>query len=286
MPFNTLDQCESRIQSLTDANNDDVILTCPVISSCIREIELPRKASHPVTSFQWPWLIAGIGLSLPVICGIAAWQMLRRKRPLPTSSHIFDTESTLCSKINFQMSNPNQCLFKECSEPALPGFNRCLNHKNRSPCSVPNCPNQVYARYLCVRHGGKRVCAFENCNIYARGGQFCGKHGGIVNKRFCLVEGCKKQAHANQKCVRHGGGRFCKIDGCSYHSRSGGFCLKHQPSSPPKATQPESSESLDDEILDVIIKSKNKSNVLARPATVTVIDPFEMKILESLLGGK
>ncbi|KDO29733.1 hypothetical protein SPRG_04850 [Saprolegnia parasitica CBS 223.65] len=170
----------------------------------------------------------------------------------------------------------SQCLFNECAATALPGLQRCQQHKNRSVCSIPACPNQVYARYLCVRHGGKRVCAIANCPFYARGGRFCGKHGGNVLKRYCLVDGCSKQAHANQKCVRHGGGRFCKADGCSYHSRAGGFCLKHQPAEPATTT-----EMLDHAILDSILVNDAAPPTTQASAT---IDPFEMRILEDLLN--
>ncbi|OQS02371.1 hypothetical protein THRCLA_05245 [Thraustotheca clavata] len=195
----------------------------------------------------------------------------------------YDVVNQTHLEINFQMSNPAQCWFKDCTKPVLPGFNRCQVHKHRSPCSVPNCLNQVYARYLCVRHGGKKICAFKNCTIYARGGGFCGKHGGTVNKRFCLVEGCKKQAHANQKCVRHGGGRFCKADDCTFHSRAGGFCLKHRTTSSSEPAQTESNEVLDKAILECIINDEGDNEMLAQAAPDPDIDPLDMSIVESLL---
>ncbi|EQC42275.1 hypothetical protein SDRG_00014 [Saprolegnia diclina VS20] len=100
-PFGTLDQCQASIQGMVDFASDEFVLTCSSIAQCVMDAQRPRET--PAAAVNWPWIIAGVGLSLPVFCGLAAWHMLRKK-PLPTNSHIFDTESTLCSSYNSERS--------------------------------------------------------------------------------------------------------------------------------------------------------------------------------------
>ncbi|OQR94116.1 hypothetical protein ACHHYP_01689 [Achlya hypogyna] len=103
-PFTTLDQCQANIQGMVDFASDEFVLSCTSIAACVKDPPPVRRAP-PNSPLSWPWIIAGVGLSLPVLCGVAAWRLLRKKRPLPTSSHIFDTEATLCSSYNSERSS-------------------------------------------------------------------------------------------------------------------------------------------------------------------------------------
>ncbi|KAF0727097.1 hypothetical protein Ae201684P_015787 [Aphanomyces euteiches] len=120
----------------------------------------------------------------------------------------------------------NTCVFPTCHNAVTPGSSKCSLHKRRSRCSVPSCPNQVYARQVCVRHGAKPACNTPNCNRNARSGGFCSRHAPSTARK-CNEEGCSNVAHQRGKCVRNGGRRQCIVDGCQTHARKGGYCCRH-----------------------------------------------------------
>ncbi|KAF0712628.1 Aste57867_4764 [Aphanomyces stellatus] len=98
---------------------------------------------------------------------------------------------------------------------------------SKPQCSIPHCPNLVYARKVCARHGGKRKCAAPSCDHNATTNAYCIAHGGVLTKKFCIEDGCSKQVQTNRRCLKHGGGRRCKVPGCFQHVRSAGLCHGH-----------------------------------------------------------
>ncbi|KAG9407598.1 hypothetical protein AC1031_002311 [Aphanomyces cochlioides] len=121
------------------------------------------------------------------------------------------------------------CRFSGCSNPVLPGLDKCSFHKARKVCQIAYCSNIVYARGKCVRHGGRKKCQHPHCTASAHRGDYCFTHGGDHLKRICSVEGCKTQAHARRLCVRHGGGRQCAEPSCTRHAKVSGYCGQHRP---------------------------------------------------------
>ncbi|KDO18097.1 hypothetical protein SPRG_16537 [Saprolegnia parasitica CBS 223.65] len=119
------------------------------------------------------------------------------------------------------------CLFHQCDLPPLPGTTKCERHKHRTPCAVPGCANQAYARSRCVRHGGQTSCLQDGCNANARAHGYCAKHLSTDHKSLCTEPGCGSFARTKGRCVRHGGGRPCSVCGCKSHARSGGYCHRH-----------------------------------------------------------
>ncbi|KAH9120625.1 hypothetical protein AeMF1_007291 [Aphanomyces euteiches] len=118
----------------------------------------------------------------------------------------------------------SQCAF--CTRPSV-YEGKCNTHRYRLRCSVENCSNQTYARYLCVQHGGKQQCQIDGCQSNARRYGLCCKHGTRVRK-LCSADGCKNIAHARGCCIKHGGGRKCKWTlGCAQSARIDGYCLNH-----------------------------------------------------------
>ncbi|KAF0687769.1 Aste57867_20521 [Aphanomyces stellatus] len=125
------------------------------------------------------------------------------------------------------LSPTQRCFFNGCDKPVDTNSWRCIAHRHRGRCDVPDCCNQAYARKLCVKHGGKKTCRIDGCNQRARLANVCYTHGGRHTKRQCSFQGCVNPAQAHQRCCRHGGRRKCSVQGCTTFARSGGVCCRH-----------------------------------------------------------
>ncbi|KAG9414551.1 hypothetical protein AC1031_007958 [Aphanomyces cochlioides] len=170
------------------------------------------------------------------------------------------------------------CFFDGCEEPVGVDSWRCVFHRGRNQCTIPNCRRQAYAKKLCARHGGRSKCSVEGCLFRVRSGGVCATHGVKRKPRVCRVPGCGNSGQSHGHCIKHGGVQRCKVVGCTTFARTRGVCFRHNRLFKTK-TADQYMEALADDPIDIPLTEVEPLDMKVEAG----IDTLDFGVLQSLI---